>query len=365
MRYKQSVDYIIFITAGLLVIIGLAALASASSDLGASKFNDAYYYLKHQALYGLTFGIAGFWIGYILNYRVYKKLAPLFLLVSLGLLILVFSPLGITSGGAQRWIAAGPITIQPSELLKLFFIGYLAAWLSSTKKERQKSAGQGLLPFLIVSGIIALLLLLQRSTSAAIILMAGTLAIYFASGARMKHVVVTILLGAILVGTFIMSTPYRRERVLSFINPETASEKSTYQSDQAKITIGSGGLFGVGYGQSTAKNYLPERIGDSIFAIIAEEFGLVGSLIVISLFFTLVTRMFFLARRSADQFGKLLLTGFATIIGIQAFIHMGANSGLIPLTGVPLPFISFGGTALFVFMTMMGIALNISKHVKR
>lgn len=365
MRHKQSIDYIIFAASGILIILGLAVLASASSDLGELKFNDAYYYLKHQTLYGLSFGLVGFWIGYILNYRIYKKLAPLFLLVSLGLLILVFSPLGITSGGAQRWIAAGPVTIQPSELLKLFFIGYLAAWLSSSKRERQKSVGQALLPFLIVSGIIALLLLIQKSTSAAIILMAGSLAIYFTSGARMKHVIATILLGLVLVGTFIMATPYRRDRILSFLHPETASEQSTYQLEQAKITIGSGGLLGVGYGQSTAKNYLPERIGDSIFAIIAEEFGLVGSLAIISLFFILVTRMLILAKRTGDQFAKLLLVGFATIIGFQAFIHIGANSGLIPLTGVPLPFISFGGTALAVFMTIIGATLNITKHIRR
>lgn len=362
---RQRADYIIFVTTGLLIIIGLAALASASSDLGELKFGDAYYYLKHQALYGLSFGLIGFYIGYILNYRVYRKFAFIFLLASLALLVLVFSPLGVTSGGAQRWIEAGPVTIQPSELLKLVFIGYLAAWLGSTKKDRQKSFREGLLPFLLISGAIAILLLIQKSTSAAGILMAASLAIYFASGAKYKYVVGTILLGLILFSTIVLATPYRRERVLSFFTPETASQESTYQASQAKITIGSGGLLGVGYGQSTAKNYLPERIGDSIFAIIAEEFGLVGSLVLISLFFVLITRMLILARRTSDRFGRLLLTGFATIIGVQAFIHIGGNAGLIPLTGVTLPFISFGGTALAVSMTMIGATLNISKNMRR
>jgi cell division protein FtsW len=365
MRKYQSIDYIIFAVTGLLLIIGLAALASASSDLGELKFSDAYYYLKHQVFYGFSFGIIGFWLGRTLNYRVYKRIAPIFLLLSLAALILVLSPLGITSGGAQRWIAAGPITIQPSEFLKLFFIGYLAAWLSSPKRERQKSVGGGFIPFTIISGIIAVLLLIQKSTSAAVILMVASLAIYFVSGARKKYILATILLGIVAFGAVIMSTDYRRERVLSFLNPEAVSKESTYQLDQALITIGSGGIFGVGYGQSSSKNYLPERIGDSIFAIIAEEFGLIGSLAVISLFFILVTRMFILAKRAGDQFGKLLLAGFATIIGFQTFIHIGANSGLIPLTGVPLPFISFGGTALAVFMTMIGVTLNISKHVRR
>ncbi len=365
MRYKQSVDYVIFAAAGLLIIFGLATLASASSDLGELKFGDAYYYLKHQALYGLSLGFIGFSAGYILNYRIYKKIAPIFLILSLGALILVFSPLGVTSSGAQRWIQLGPVTIQPSELLKLFFIGYLAAWLSSTKKGRQKSIGAGFLPFLIISGSIAILLLVQKSTSAAVILMVASLAIYFASGARKKYILATILLGLALLSVVILATPYRRDRVLSFINPGAAPEKSTYQLDQALITIGSGGLIGVGYGQSTSKNYLPERIGDSIFAIIAEEFGLIGSLAVISLFFILVARMFILAKRASDGFGKLLLVGFGTIIGFQTFIHIGANSGIIPLTGVPLPFISFGGTALAVFMTMIGATLNISKHIRK
>ncbi len=365
MRRGHGADYIIFAAAGLLIIIGLAALASASSDLGELKFGDAYYYLKHQALYGLSLGLLGFYLGYILNYRSYKKFAFIFLILSLGALALVFSPLGVASGGAQRWIAVGPITIQPSEFLKLFFISYLAAWLSSAKRDRQKSIGKGLLPFLIISGAIAVLLLIQKSTSAAAILMTASLAIYFVSGARKKYVIATILLGLVLLSTIVMATPYRRDRVLGFLHPEAASQGSTFQVDQALITIGSGGFGGVGYGQSASKNYLPERIGDSIFAIIAEEFGMVGSLALISLFFILVARMFMLAKRTSDQFGKLLLVGFATIIGVQTFIHIGGNSGLIPLTGVPLPFISYGGTALAVFMTMIGATLNISKHTRR
>lgn len=362
MRRRQSTDYIIFVSALLLVIFGLGALASASSDLGKLKFNDAYYYLKHQVFYGLSLGLIGFWLSYILDYRLYKKFAPLFLLLGLASLILLFSPLGVSAGGAKRWIALGPITIQPSELLKLFFIGYLAAWLSTSERRRQRSVSQGFLPFLIISGIIAVILLIQRSTSAAMILMAASLAIYFVSGARKKYILGAILLGIVLLSAVILATPYRRERVMSFINPETASQASTYQADQALITIGSGGIKGVGYGQSASKNYLPERIGDSIFAIIAEEFGLIGSLAIISLFFVLVMRIFILAKRAGDQFGKLLLTGFATIIGFQTFIHIGANSGLIPLTGVPLPFVSYGGTALTVFMTMIGVTLNISKY---
>ncbi len=362
---NEQVDYLVLAVAILLVVLGLAALASASSDLGKLKFDDAYYYLKHQSLYGLILGLAGFLIGYRVNYHRYKKLALIFLIASLAALILVFSPLGFSSGGAQRWLQLGPVTFQPSEFLKIFFIGYLAAWLGGGSARRGKSWREGFWPFLVIAGLIGFLLLLQRSTSAAAILMATAMTMYFVSGARHRHIFAAITLGLLLLTAFIVATPYRLERVKTFINREGAVEQASYQLNQALIIIGSGGVKGVGYGQSAAKSYLPERIGDSIFAVIAEEFGFIGSLGIILLFLTLVARLLILARRCSDGFGKLLLVGFGTIIGIQSFVHIGANSGVIPLTGVPLPFISYGGTSLAVFMTMIGISLNISKSVRK
>ena len=361
-RRGQSFDYVIAASVALLLIIGFAALASASSDLGKLQYDDAYYYLKHQAIYGLGFGIVGFLVGFYVDYRKFKKLVPILFFLGIGALILTFTPLGTISGGASRWIAVGPTTIQPSELLKIFFIGYLAAWLSG-RSERQKNTAEGLLPFLSISGFVALLLLFQRSTSAAVILMVGAFVVYFVGGADKKHIFATIGLGLLLISGVIVATPYRLERIQTFMEGGSDSQGSGYQVSQALTTIGSGGLTGVGYGQSAIKTTLPERIGDSIFAVIAEEFGFIGSLFLILIFFTLVTRTFLLSKRAKDQFGKLLLVGFGTIIGIQAFIHIGGNSGLIPLTGVPLPFISYGGTALAVFMTIGGIILNVSKKV--
>lgn len=360
-----QIDYVILTSVILLVLIGFVALASASSDLGKSKFDDTYFYLKHQGLYGLSLGIVGFFLAYHLDYRKYKKkMAPVLLFLGLGLLLLTFSPLGASQGGAARWLQIGPATVQPSELLKVFFTIYLAAWLAGVHRDRQKSLAESFLPFLAISGIVAGLLLIQRSTSAAVILMASALTIYFVGGAKKKYIFGTIALGLVVLSVVVIATPYRLQRVKSFLDKEANLETTGYQVDQALTTIGSGGVWGVGYGQSSLKRSLPEQIGDSIFAIIAEEFGFVGASVVILLFLILVIRIFIVAGRMPDQFGKLLLVGLGTIVGAQAFIHIGANSGVIPLTGVPLPFISYGGTALAVFMTMGGIMLNVSKHAR-
>jgi len=362
-RRTHNIDYFILMSVGLLLLVGFVALASASSDLGVVRHDDSFYFIKHQALYGLSFGIVGFLAGYFIDYRKYKKLSPILFFLGLGAVALTFTPVGSGAGGATRWLQFGPVSFQSSEILKLFFIGYLAAWLSGVRADRQKDLIEGFIPFLSISGLVAGLLLVQRSTSAAIILMVGALAVYLAGGAKMKYVFSFIGIGLILLAGVIFVTPYRLDRIKTFINPSEESQSLGYQVDIAKTTIGSGGLVGVGYGKSTIKTSLPERIGDSIYAVYAQEFGFVGSVLLILLFFALVVRGFLLSSRAKDKFGKLLLIGFSTIIGFQAFVHIGGNSGLVPLTGVPLPFISFGGTSLAVFMTMSGVMLNISKRI--
>jgi cell division protein FtsW len=281
--------------------------------------------------------------------------------VGLGLLLLVYTPFGLQTGGAERWIQLGPISFQPAEFMNIAMIVYLAAWLR--KKERTKKAIKGLVPFLIVVGLTTYLLLKQPSTSSAAILLAVSLIIYFASGTKFSHVLAIILIGAIAFGSVIYLSPYRWERVQSFLNPEANQLSSGYHINQTLIAIGSGGLWGVGYGQSTTKiKYLPEPIGDSIFAVIAEEMGFVGTGVLMGIFLLLILRTFQVAARAKDKFGHLLLVGFGSLIAIQAFVNIAAVSGVIPLTGAPLPFISYGGTALVSFMTIAGIINNVSKY---
>ena len=362
-RAARKTDYLVLFTfLALLLAVGLTVLASASSDLGKVDFDNPYYYLKDQLIFGIGIGALGFAVGYFFNYHNYRKLATPLLIANIILLLLVFTPLGISSGGAQRWLPVGPLTIQPSELMKLVIVIYLAAWLSSAKSPREHSFSEGLVPFLSIIGFVCLILLFQNSTSAAVIIGLAAVAMYFAAGARVSFVGLIGLLGALALALFIVSTPYRLERLQSFIDPSQDVQGSSYQANQALTVIGSGGMFGVGYGQSRAKSFLPERMGDSIFAIIAEEFGFVGVLVVIGLFFTLVTRTIILAKRSRDKLGKLILIGCASVIAIQAFLHIGSASGLVPTTGVPLPFISYGNFSIAVFMIMVGVILNVQRN---
>ena len=267
----------------------------------------------------------------------------------------------VLSHGASRWLDLGPFSFQPAELLKLSLVIYLASWLSR-KDARQKSFVSGLLPFAAVLCLISVLLVAQHSTSPVVILVVVSLVMYFISGARLGYLAGIVLAGAVGLGMIVMVSPYRFERVLTFLNPEADSQGSGFHIIQAKTAIGAGGVAGVGYGQSTVKNYLPEPIGDSIFAVIGEELGFAGSAVLIGLFAFLVIRIFLIAQYISDPFGRLLLVGFGSIIGIQAVVNIGAMSGVLPLTGTPLPFISYGGTNLAVFMTMMGVVINISKY---
>lgn len=356
-------DYVIIVTFFLLIVFGLVMLVSASSHLGKVRFDDSYYYIKSQIIKGFLIGCLGFFLGYIIHYQRLKKLAFPLLFASLGLLLLVFTPLGISSGGADRWLHLGPIIFQPGELLKITYVVYLAAWLSGNRLRHRKSFYEEYIPFLIISGFVGGILFMQPATSTVVILLGTGLTMYFLSDAPWKYIVGSIFLGLFIVASLILITPYRFERVMGFFTYSQDQEGAGYHLNQALIAIGSGKLWGVGYGQSTAKiRFLPDPIADSVFAVIGQELGFIGSALVVIIFFFLVFKIFWLARSIRDRFGQLLLIGFAMIIGAQAFMHMAAISGIVPLTGVPLPFISYGGTALAVFMTMSGIIANISKY---
>jgi cell division protein FtsW len=356
-------DYFLLALIFVLTIFGLAMLASASSDLGKIKFNDSYYYIRHQIYYGLSLGIAGFLAGYLLSYQRLRRFAFPLLLLGIMALALVFTKFGLEIRNTNRWLQVGPLSFQPAEVIKLFFIIYLAAWLSNTKINRTTNFTEGLLPFVLISGLIATLLILQPATGTVVILLGTGLIVYVLSGAQLKYIFSVVLLGVIVLGLVIYATPYRRDRILSFLDMSADTQKQNYHINQALIAIGSGGLFGRGYGQSIAKaSYLPTPMDDSIFAVIGEELGFVGAGSLIVLFCVLTLRLFWLAKRMRDNFARLILIGFGTIVAFQSFVNMAAISGLIPLTGVPLPFISYGGTALAVFLTMGGISANISKY---
>jgi cell division protein FtsW len=362
-RTTSSPDYVFLGALALLVIFGFVMLASASADVAKITYNDGYYFLKQQVLKGLIPGMAGLLIGFLVCYRRWERVALTFFVLSVVALLLVFTPLGEERGGATRWLGLGDISFQPSEILKIAFVIYLASWMSRGTR-RSMSFVEGFVPFVLLAGAIGFILFKQPSTTNAVLLFATALVMYFASGAKLRFLFGFVTLGVVLVAGVVYMTPYRLERVMTFLHPEqTDVLEEGYHIQQALIAVGSGGVTGVGYGKSTAKLYsLPEPIGDSIFAVIGEELGFVGAVGLVVLFFVLVWRGFMIANRSPDMFGKLLVMGLTSLIGLQVFVNIGAVSGLLPLTGVPLPFVSFGGTAMAVFLTMGGVILNVSRY---
>ncbi len=357
---KRQIDYIILVITILLVVFGLIELASASSGLGKIQFNNPYYYLEHQIMYGISLGLLGFFSALYIPYKVWKKISPLLLGINVLMILLLFTHLGVDAGGAERWLRIGKLAFQPTEFLKITLVLYLSSWLSSGRADR-KGIQEGLIPFVSIVGFISLMLLLQHSTSAMVMLLVGATAVYFVGGAKTKYILYVGGAAAAILVLAVLITPYRMQRILTFLHPNQNTSGAAYQINQSLITIGSGGFWGVGYGQSQTKEYLPARINDAIFAVIAEEFGFIGATILILAYLFYITRCFLLAKETRDPFGRLVLVGFATIIGAQTFIHVGATSGLIPLTGVPLPYISYGGSSLAAFMTMSGLMLNISR----
>jgi len=359
-------DYILMFVIFALVIYGLLMLASAGIVMSQDNFGESYYYFRHQLFYGVLVGLF-FWIIFQkIDYHLLKKLALPGFILTIILLILIFIPgLGYGYGGADRWIKFGSLSLQPSEVCKLTFILYLALWLE--KRGRTLTNFQtGFLPFIFLVGLVGFLLILQPDVSTLGIICLTALAIYFLAGAKLYHIAFLILSGVGILAVLIKTAPYRMQRLTVFLHPEVDPQGIGYQINQALLAIGSGGILGLGLGHSRQKyNYLPESISDSIFAIISEELGLIGTLILISLFIILALRGFRIAKNAPDAFGKLVAGGITFWIISQAFMNIMAISGLIPLTGIPLPFISYGGSALVISLIAMGIVLNISKHTKQ
>jgi len=347
----------------ILIVFGLVVLSSAGIVDGQKKFGSPYYYLTHQFLYGVIPGLIGMFIFSLIDYRFWKKISLFILVGSLALMIMIFVP-GFGHGlkGATRWINFGVLSFQPAEILKLSLIIYLAAWFGN-RDERTKKWSYGIMPFLIVLAFVALLLFLQPDVGTLIVVSLISLGVYFMAGPSYKQ------FGGILVVLFlcllaiIVVEPYRLDRLKSFWDPSADPRGTSYQINQSLISIGSGGLFGVGYNNSSQKQggFLPEVIGDSIFAIIAEELGLIGSALTVGLFAVLCFFLIGIAKDAPDKFGTLLVMGVNIWIMSQAFVNIAAISGLVPLTGIPLPFISYGGTALVVLLSGMGIVFNVAK----
>jgi len=363
--YHQP-NYKFIVTLFLIVIFGLIMLSSASVALSFEKFGENYYFVKHQLLNGLLPGIILFVIFSLIDFRIWKKYAFWLLILSIALLVAVFIPgLGAKYGTARSWLDIFGFSFQPSELVKLTFLIYLVAWLENRDQSKVSDIVEGLVPFLILLGIIIVLLILQPDMGTMTIIFLIALAVYFVAGANILHVILVGL--AALSGILVLAriAPYRAARLTTFLHPELDPQGVGYHINQAFLAIGSGGFWGRGFGMSRQKfQYLPEVAGDSIFAIIAEELGFIISGLLIFGFIYLMFCGLKIAQNAPDKFGKLLVIGIMSWILIQAFVNIGAMVGLLPLTGVPLPFVSYGGTAMAVLLAACGIVTNISRQTR-
>lgn len=360
---RTHVDRTFLAIVVILTLAGFAIFISASLGLLARDGVSFSRVAFTQLTFGLLGGSLALFFATQTNYRFWKKHAAWLFAGACILSLAVFVPyVGLELKGAHRWLHLGSFTMQPSELLKVAYVLYLAMWLSNAK-QKIGNWQQGLLPFLAISAIVAGILLFQKDTDTLIVALAAGFAMFIASGARLRDIAIVILLGTLALLTIAFMRPYIMERIQTFLNPGDDPLGSSYQIKQSLIAVGSGGFFGRGFGQSVQKfNYLPEPIGDSIFAVAAEEFGFVGGVILIGLFLGLVLRGLRIAARARDPFGALVATGIVILIGAQAFWNISAMLGVVPLSGLPLVFVSHGGTALLIALFSVGIVLNISKY---
>jgi len=363
MKKIHAPDYPFIITTAILLLFGFIILSSASSVIGFERFGDTFFYLKKQLIFGLVPGIILMLILSKIDYHLWRKYSHWLMLASVGLLAAVFIPgIGAEFGGSKSWLIIGSISVQPAEVVKLTFLLYLAAWLER-RSAGIKQVSYGLIPFTVILGLIALLVILQPDVGTVSIIIIMSLAVYFAAGAPWSHLLaMTAGLVAGLYG-LIKIAPYRAARLAVFFDPALDTQGIGYHLKQSLLAIGSGGIFGLGLGHSRQKfAYLPEAAGDSIFAIAAEELGFLLTVALIVLFVYFIMRGLRIARYAPDLYGRLVATGIITWLGWQAIVNIGAMLGLLPITGIPLPFISYGGTALTIILASVGILINISKQ---
>ena len=361
----NTVDRPLIVILGTLVVIGFFLFSSASLGLLARDGVQFSSLAFSQLVLGIGLGTLTLIVMTRIHYRFLRRYALYFFLFSIALTLMVFLPfIGFTAGGATRWLSLGPISIQPAEILKIGTILYLAHYLSSVRA-RQSTLQTGVVAFIAILAIPSAALLLQPDTSTLVVIASAGTGMFFAAGARWRDIGILFLIALVALSVLVTSRPYVLESITTFMNPAADQLGSGYQIRQSLIAVGSGKVIGRGFGQSVQKfGFLPEPTGDSVFAVAAEEFGFLGAILIMGLFAALIIRCFWIAVRAPDYFGGLLVIGIVLLITIQALINISSMLGVIPLTGLPLPFVSHGGTAMMVMLASMGIVLNVSKYAK-
>lgn len=353
-QQKKRIDSQLLLIVCLLSGFGLLMVYDASVVQALKDYKDSYYYIKQQLIW-MILGFLSLFLFLNFDYKKFRHLAFPLMIFSLILLVAVFIPgLGISGGGAHRWLRIGPITIQPAEIIKLTSVIFL-----STLFEKRTR----LLPFIVLVAVITVITsVFQRDLGSTIVFILTSSLLYFYSGGPIWHFVLFLPVGVVVLLGLILTSSYRLKRILAFLDPFSDPQGFTYHISQVLIALGSGGIFGLGLSHSRQKfEYIPEVTTDSIFGIVGEELGFFGAVFLISLFIVLIFKGIKIAQNCDNRFGKILGTGLISWLGIQIIINLSSMVALLPLTGVPLPFISYGGSALVANLTAVGILLNISK----
>jgi cell division protein FtsW len=365
-KLKKKVDPVIPTIGFILSIIGLVMILSSSQIVAADKFGDAYYFFTRQ-LMAWVLGLGAFF--YFLRIpleRLYEG-RSFFLIATLILLILVFVPgIGGETASVYRWVGWGALRFQPSEVAKLFLIIYFSGWLAA-KGDMVRSFKKGLLPFLMVLGAVGFLIMSEPDLDTTIVITVTVLSIFFVAQSHPAHFMALALAGVAVIFLLIIIAPYRMERLQVLLNKDTSAQDSLntgYHSQQALIAIGSGGVWGVGFGQGVSKYaYLPQSYTDSIFAVIAEELGFVRTAGIVLAYLVLAWRGFMVAYQANSRFVRMIAIGVTVLIITQTLINIGGMLNILPLSGIPLPFVSYGGTSLIITMAMLGLLTNASREV--
>lgn len=364
--YRRPADLGLMIALGLLSLFGLLALASATPLVSYSKFADPNRFFKEQLAFFIV-GLIVFYLASRIDYHYYRAHSLGFLIFTIVLLCLVFIPgLGYEANSSRSWLNLFGLSIQPTELVKLSFLLYLASWLEG-RRDQLKDLLQGTRPFFLLMGLIALLIMLQPDFGSLFIITASSVAVYYVGGGNVKHLLVIGMIGLLAVAMMISVRSYQQVRLKCFFDSENYRDEQgrdlCFQTNQSLIAVGSGAWIGRGVGGSRQKYfYLPEVASDSIFAVIAEDGGLIISAALVLLYLYIFYRLWSIAGSAPDVFGQNLAIGIAVWFFVQAFLNIGGIINLVPMTGVPLPLISKGGSSLVALLCALGVVLNISRH---
>lgn len=361
----KKIDFTMLITIIILLCIGLVMVASASSYYALSTFGDSNYFLTRQLILGIA-GVVAMLVISKIDYKIYKKWSYLFYFVALILLIAVLIPgIGQERNGATRWLGFGAFQFQPSEMMKIALVLAMSTYISANYKKTKNIKGY-IIPALMLIAVVVVMFL-QKHMSGTLVMVVAAVSIIFASGIKInwKLFIAGFLIVLVAGGAFIMAEDFRRTRILAFLNPEEDITGDNWQAAQSLYAIGSGGIFGRGLGQSRQKYlWLPEAQNDFIFSVLGEELGLVGTTVVLALFAFFIFRGYKISMTCKDMYGSLIAMGITSVFALQILVNIAVVTCTMPVTGMPLPFFSYGGTALFINLCTMGILLNISKNCK-